>query len=135
MQTSAAASAEFIALTRHRIPDLSVWLPIARAALAPLTSQHGCLGGEICAAIDDPQLMTVITRWESVGAYRRALSAFDVKANSIPFLSTAIDEPSAFEVLHHNGPDGAQDFSSARAADADTIRLRDAASGDVPPRA
>ena len=126
---------EFVAVTRHRVSNLAAWLPSARAALAPLTAQAGCLGGDICAAIDDPELMSVLTRWESVGSYRRALSAFDVKAMTIPFLSTAIDEPSAYEVLHHNGPDGATDFESARAADADTIGLGDAAAGDVPPRA
>lgn len=126
---------EFVAVTRHFVADLTSWLPTARAALAPLTAQPGCTGGDICAAIDDPSLMMLITHWDNVGSYRRALSAFDVKAMSIPFLSTALDEPSAFEVLHHNGPDGPTDFTSARAADADTIRLRDAAAGEVPPRA
>lgn len=125
---------EFVAITRHVVTDLSGWLPSAREAIAPLLAQTGCRGGDICAAIDDPQLMAVITRWDSVGAYRRAFSAYEVKATSIPFLSTAIDEPSAYEVLHHNGPDGIADFDSARAADADTIRLRDAAASDVPPR-
>lgn len=129
------ADGRFFALTRHRVADLVEWLPRARNALAPLTAQAGCTGGDIGASIDDPELMTVITRWESVGAYRRALSAFEVKAVSIPFLSTAIDEPSAFEVLHENGPAGARDFTSARAADADTIRIRESARADVPPRA
>lgn len=126
--------ATFIAVTRHAVSDLGAWLPAARAALAPLVAQAGCLGGDVCAAIDDPALMSVITRWESVGAYRRALSAFEVKAVSIPFLSTAIDEPSAYEVLHHCGPDGSHDFASARAADADTVGLGDAAGARVPPR-
>lgn len=128
------AMTEFVAVTRHVVTDLSSWLPSARAAIAPLLAQAGCRGGDICAAIDDPTLMAVITRWDGVGAYRRAFSAFEVKAVSIPFLSTAIDEPSAYEVLHHNGPDGVADYESARAADADTIRLGDAAGGDVPPR-
>ena len=126
---------QFVAVTRHRTTDLTSWLASARTALAPLVSQPGCLGGDICAAIDDPELVSIITRWESVGAYRRALSAFDVKIESIPLLSTAIDEPSAYEVLHHNGSDGAHDFPSARAADADTVGLGNAASGETPPRA
>ena len=37
--------------------------------------------------------------WENVGAYRRALSAYDVKVGAVPLLSTAIDEPSAYEVV------------------------------------
>lgn len=132
---STGSAAEFVAVTRHHVDDLAAWLPAARAALAPLTVQPGCLGGDVCAAIDDPRLMSVITRWVSVGAYRHALSAFDVKLMSIPFFSTAIDEPSAYEVLHHNGPDGQLDFTSARAADADTVGLHEAARGEVPPRA
>jgi len=125
---------EFVAITRHVVTDLTTWLPAARAALQPLVSQAGCHGGEICAAIDDPTLMSIITHWESVGAYRRALSAFDVKAQSIPFLSTAIDEPSAYEVLHRNGPDGVEEFTSSRAADADTVRLGESAGEHIPPR-
>jgi hypothetical protein len=39
------------------------------------------------------------TRWEHVGAYRRALSAYDVKLNAVPLLSRAVDEPSAYEVV------------------------------------
>ena len=125
----------FISLTRHSVTDITTWLPVAREALAPLASQPGCLGSEIGAAIDDPSLMIVVTHWESVGAYRRALSAFDVKAQSIPFLSTAIDEPSAFEVLHRNAPDGTADYASARAADADSVRLGESAGEHIPPRA
>lgn len=124
----------FTAVTRHLVDDLAAWMPTARAALAPLTAQPGCLGGDICAAIDDPRLMLIITRWDGVGAYRRAFSSFEVKANSIPFLSTAIDEPSAFEVLHRSGPDGVDDFTSARAADADSIGLGHSAGEHIPPR-
>ena len=39
------------------------------------------------------------TQWEHVGAYRRALSAYDVKLGAVPLLSRALDEPSAFEVV------------------------------------
>ena len=38
-------------------------------------------------------------RWEHVGAYRRALSAYDVKLHAVPLLSRALDEPSAYEVV------------------------------------
>ena len=37
------------------------------------------------------------TEWEGPGAYRRALSAYDVKLAAVPTLSRAIDEPSAYE--------------------------------------
>ena len=38
-----------------------------------------------------------ITEWEGPGAYRRALSSYDVKLAAVPTLSRAIDEPSAYE--------------------------------------
>lgn len=66
----------------------------ARAALA---ERPGYLGGEIGRNVDDPQLWVLTTRWEHVGAYRRALSAYDVKLAAVPVLSRAIDEPGAYE--------------------------------------
>ena len=39
------------------------------------------------------------TRWVHVGAYRRALSAYDVKVGAVPLLSRAIDEPGAYETV------------------------------------
>ena len=41
----------------------------------------------------------LVTTWENVGAYRRALSSYDVKLHAVPLLSRAIDEPSAYEVV------------------------------------
>jgi hypothetical protein len=40
-----------------------------------------------------------VTEWESVGAYRRALSSYDVKLHATPLLARSLDEPSAYEVL------------------------------------
>ena len=41
----------------------------------------------------------LVTRWQDVGSYRRALSSYDVKVGAVPLLSRAIDEPSAYEPL------------------------------------
>ena len=49
--------------------------------------------------LDDPTLWVLTTRWEHVGAYRRALSAYEVKLQAVPLLSRAVDEPSAYEVV------------------------------------
>ena len=127
-------SAEFVVITRHRTEDFDAWMPLAKQALAPLVTQSVCLGSDICASIDDPHLAAVITRWPSVGDYRRAMSAFEVKLHTMPLLYTAIDEPTTFEVLHRNGPQGSADFASARARDAETVALGEAASGRVAAR-
>ena len=62
-----------------------------------LAAQPGYLDGSLGRALDDPELWLLLTRWESVGAYRRALSAYDVKLHAWTTLGRALDEPGAFE--------------------------------------
>jgi hypothetical protein len=64
-----------------------------------LAERPGYVSGRIGRNLDDPALWTLVTTWENVGAYRRALSAYDVKLHAVPLLSRAIDEPSAYEVV------------------------------------
>lgn len=123
--------AGFVVITRYRVASLETWLVDAKAALAPLVTQPQCLGGEISASVDDPELVAIVTRWATVGDYRRAMSSFDVKMHTVPLLSASIDEPTTFEVLHRNGPDGAADLPSMRALDADSIGLGYAAAPSV----
>ncbi|GAB1645678.1 hypothetical protein KRMM14A1259_61010 [Krasilnikovia sp. MM14-A1259] len=78
----------------------------AHAALAALAARPGYRSGRLTRAFDDPACWTLVTEWESVGAYRRALGDFDVKVRSIPLLSESIDEPSAFETLADAEPGG-----------------------------
>jgi hypothetical protein len=78
----------------------------AVAALAALGARPGYLRGRLGRAFDDPSQWTLLTEWESVGAYRRALSAYDVKVNATPLLAESLDEPSAFEILAEAAPGG-----------------------------
>src|SRR6201991_4748597 len=73
----------------------------ALAALAPCT---GYVSGRLTRALDDPSYWTLVTEWESVGAYQRALGGFDVKVHATPLLSESLDEPSAFETLASASP-------------------------------
>jgi quinol monooxygenase YgiN len=68
-------------------------------ALDALAERPGHLAGTVGRNVDDPELWVLTTRWEHVGAYRRALSAYDVKLRAVPLLSRALDEPSAYEVV------------------------------------
>ncbi|MGI5236773.1 antibiotic biosynthesis monooxygenase family protein [Dactylosporangium sp. CA-139066] len=79
----------------------------AHAALAALAACPGYRRGALGRAYDDPAHWSIVTEWESVGAYRRALSNFDVKVHATPLLAQALDEPSAFEVLAESAPGGA----------------------------
>ena len=69
------------------------------SALQVLSEQQGDDDGRLGRNVDDPALWTMVTRWRDVGSYRRALSKYDVKVGAVPLLSSAIDEPSAYEDL------------------------------------
>src|ERR1700759_2923259 len=49
------------------------------AALAVLAQQKGYADGQLGRNVDDPSLWVMVTRWQDVGCYRRALSSYDVK--------------------------------------------------------
>jgi len=83
-------------------------LDIAHAALA---ERPGYLSGTVGRNVDDPELWVLSTQWEHVGAYRRALSSYDVKLHAVPLLSRALDEPSAYEVVT---PGAALNVAAAR---------------------
>jgi heme oxygenase (mycobilin-producing) len=78
----------------------------AHAALAALAARPGYLRGELMRALDDPTHWCLLTEWESVGAYRRALGDFDVKVTAVPVLARSVDEPSAYETLASAAPQG-----------------------------
>ncbi|MER5704028.1 MULTISPECIES: antibiotic biosynthesis monooxygenase family protein [Micromonospora] len=89
----------------------------AHAALAALAARPGYLRGELLRALDDPRHWCLVTEWESVGAYRRALGGFDVKVHATPLLAESLDEPSAYEALAAAAPGGAVEVNpSDRAA-------------------
>lgn len=88
-----------LVVSRFRVPEgeaeaFRTDLDRARAALA---ERPGYVEGRAGRNVDDPSLWVLVTTWEHVGAYRRALSAYDVKLYAVPLLSRALDEPSAYE--------------------------------------
>ncbi|MCY1141803.1 antibiotic biosynthesis monooxygenase [Actinoplanes sp. Pm04-4] len=109
-----------LVLNRFAVPpeDQDGFLPQAHAALAALATCSGYLSGRLTRALEDPATWILATEWESVGAYRRALGAFDVKVNATPLLARSVDEPSAFETLAAAAPGGPVEVAeSDRAAD------------------
>ena len=66
-------------------------------ALEAFSGCTGFVSGEFGQNLDDPSLWSLVTHWENVGSYRRALSNLNVKMNAIPLLAQAIDEPGAYE--------------------------------------
>ena len=124
--------------TRYRVAEADgpAFLTDARAALVALTAQPGALSGRVGRATDDPQLWIMTCEWESVGAYRRALGAYEVKVAAVPVMHRAHDEPTAFEVLQAvdrgGTPTGVTSGPTRRAADAGEIAVGEAAGPHVP---
>ncbi|MDN4163524.1 antibiotic biosynthesis monooxygenase family protein [Nocardioides abyssi] len=87
-----------LVVNRFRVPDdderFRADLQRAHEALA---ARPGYVTGRIGRNVDDPSLWVLTTTWEHVGAYRRALSSYEVKMEAVPVLSRALDEPSAYE--------------------------------------
>jgi len=88
-----------LVVNRFRVPESAgeafrADLELARATLA---ERPGYLAGAIGRNLDDPELWVLTTTWEHVGAYRRALSSYEVKLHAVPLLGRALDEPSAYE--------------------------------------
>ena len=126
-------AAALLVITRHRVAsdDRGPFLDSARQAVAVLAEQAGFLDASIATATDEAGLFVIETHWIGVGAYRRALSSFDVKMTAIPLLSTAVDESSAFEIVHRRTPCTESSASSGLAADADEVGLGSAAGPDI----
>jgi quinol monooxygenase YgiN len=111
-----------LVITRHVTTATKVedFLAAAGRAAEALAERPGCQSVQVARAIDDPATFCVVSQWDDVGSYRRALSNFEVKIAAVPLLATAADEPSAFEVLLKATEVGISVRDSDRAADADT---------------
>ena len=108
-----------LVVTRYAVPlgEAAEFRLQCRAALQALVDCPGCTGAGAGPALDDPTRWVLSTSWESVGAYRRALSSYQVKLVAVPLMNRAVDEPSAYESLLAWTPGGGlQESSSAIAA-------------------
>jgi quinol monooxygenase YgiN len=102
-----------LVVNRFRVPDddAQAFRTGLDRALASLAECRGYLDGRIGRNVDDPDLWVLVTTWEGPGAYRRALSSYDVKLHAVPVLGRAVDEPGAYEIVD---PDTVLNVASPR---------------------
>ena len=119
-----------LVLNRFEVPPEQAddFVARAHAALAALAARPGYRAGELGRSLDEPAHWCLVTRWESVGAYRRALGDFEVKVHAAPLLGRSRDEPSAYEVLAAADPGGAV---TVGASDRAPEPVGDGAAGEV----
>ena len=124
---------------RFRIPSaepqaVEAFLARARRALELLTAQPGCRHASVARALDDADAWLLVAEFESVTAYRRALSPFDVREHVVPLLAEADPaQPSTFERLLVAAGGDVTERSSLIAEDAGQVRVGEAA-GPTRPR-
>ncbi len=96
------------------------FLTRARRALALVTAQHGCLGAALGRSPDDTTRWVLAAQFESLVAYRRTLSVFEVREHVVPLLAEALTgEPGAYEVLVDAQRGSVTDHVSLLRTDAD----------------
>ena len=86
------------AVTRLRAagPDGDALAAAVEPLLAALAGRPGFRDGQLGRSADDPSLWALVTRWDGVGSYRRALSASEVKIAGAPVWVHAVDEPGVY---------------------------------------
>ncbi|APU16892.1 MULTISPECIES: antibiotic biosynthesis monooxygenase family protein [Actinoalloteichus] len=129
-------------ICRYAVPETGIedFLAQARTAMRLLGAQPGCRGVQLARTVEhDAEGVdwTLIARFDSVVAYRRALSPFDVREHVVPFLSRAeVGGSAVHEVLVESvsGEESLREQDSLLAEDRDSVRLGEVAGPDVPRR-
>lgn len=90
-----------LVVNRFRIApqEQDAFRPALEDARAALADCPGFVSGTVGRNVDEPTLWVLTTTWAGPGAYRRALSSYDVKLRAVPVLGRALDEPGAYEIV------------------------------------
>jgi hypothetical protein len=88
-----------LVVLRFQVTGPDDFVPAAHEALETLAARPGYVRGLLGRAYDDPTQWCLMTEWESVGSYRRALSAYDVRVRAAALMAQAVLEPTAYEPL------------------------------------
>lgn len=113
--------------------DADRFVSRAHRALGLLTGRPGCAGGRLGRSPDDVTRWVLVVRFDSVVAYRRALSPFEIREHVIPLLSEALTtEPGGYEVLASAHDGTVTDHASLLAGAADRVTPPESRRGDPP---
>ena len=84
-----------LAIARFSVPlaDAAHFEAQLSTALAAFSACKGYVSGEFGQNLDEVTLWSLVTHWENVGSYRRALSNNDVKMNAVPIWHRQLMSP------------------------------------------
>ena len=85
-------------VTRMRVPEAEQdgFVAAVGELIGALSARPGFRDAELGSAPDEPGLWALVTRWDGVGSYRRALSVAEGKIAGAPVRVHAGDGPGAF---------------------------------------
>jgi quinol monooxygenase YgiN len=98
-----------LVVTRFIVPDDAVadrpatgdrradFCAAAARLQAALATRPGHLRSQLARALDDPSRWVLVSEWTGVGAWRRALSAYEVRVEAVPLMALAEVEPAVYE--------------------------------------
>jgi quinol monooxygenase YgiN len=80
-------------------PDEETFRAGIKSAITALAARPGHIQTRLGRALDDEAVWVLVSEWDNVGSYRRALSSYDVRMASGVLMTAVVSEPSAFEVI------------------------------------
>jgi heme-degrading monooxygenase HmoA len=91
-----------LVVTRFIVPESesASFAGRAQRAIAVLAGRPGFRSARVGQAPDDSRRWVLVSEWNGVGAWRRALSVYEVRVEAVPLLALAEDEPGAYELVH-----------------------------------
>lgn len=95
-----------LVVNRFRVPSRQQpgFQQQAETAVALMRTKPGVLSVDLVQNLDEPELWAIVSHWDQVGSYRRALGGYESKMVIVPLLSLAVDEPSAYADPADVGP-------------------------------
>jgi hypothetical protein len=103
----------FISQWQFRVDNLEHWRNETQTVVNHLATMAGFNSAHVARYVDDAQIVTLTIMWQSVGTYRKALSASSSKILVWPYLANATEVPGAFEVLDEWTRDEHRAFDSS----------------------
>jgi quinol monooxygenase YgiN len=100
-------AAAVLVVTRFIVPDepsgdaaVADFVAAATRLTAAMATRPGHLRSQLARALDDPSRWVLVSEWAGVGAFRRALSSYDVRIEAVPLMALAETEPAVYETPH-----------------------------------
>lgn len=86
-----------LVVNRFRVADEDAFLARLDAAVEVLAGRPGFLDVRRARNLDEPDLWVLVSTWQDVGSYRRAIGSYDAKVAMAPLMDCLVHEPSAYE--------------------------------------